>query len=230
MRSGWVLVAALALVACGDVATAQREAPDGGAQPPVAQASPAPATGAAAARTAPGTTDGTAALLSRLQRNFDRATRGERGAAVAMAAVPDPAGAGMTCTPARLSPDRPDLSIDLPTDLAARRNVLAVITPERGLQVIYEPYSDAVEAGDLVIPDHNLSWERARANSHFAVRTDALDAVRPGGDEPFGVFLEPGVYQFALINGTDRALLDANRTAFRVVAGCTVAWTPDTAR
>ena len=229
-RAGWLFVAVLGLAACGDAATAKREtvpAQDKTAEPPPPVAAPAPPP---TARMAGAAQAADAGLLSRLQANFDRATRGERGASVALSAMPDPAGAGMTCTQTQLSPARPDLTIDLPADAAARRNVFAVITPERGLQVIYEPYGDDVEASDLVIPDAGLSWERARTTSHFAVRTDALDAVRPGGDQPFGVFLEAGIYQFALINGTDRALLDANRTPFRVVAGCAVAWTPETTR
>ncbi|WP_419826452.1 hypothetical protein [Sphingomonas sp.] len=123
------------------------------------------------------------------------------------------------------------LTLTLPAELAARRHVLAVVTPERGLLEIYSPYDDdAAEAGDLLVPSEILSWSKARAQSRFTVSTDDLDGLRPGLNTPEVLFLESGRYRFALVNGIDAALLKTNGAAVRVTAACSVDWAPQEAR
>lgn len=140
---------------------------------------------------------------------------------------------GMDCSPATLrgtDPASRAFTLTLPADAAARRHVLAVVTPERGLLEIYSPYEgDAAEAGDLLLPSQAISWAKARTQNRFAVSTDDLDGLRPGATTPEVLFLEPGRYRFALINGMDAALLKANGTAVKVTAACSVDWAPQDA-
>lgn len=102
--------------------------------------------------------------------------------------APFPAGVagigGMTCSPGTLSGTSPEsraLTLTLPADAAARRHVLAVVTPERGLLGIYSPYDNAAaKAGDLIVPSQAISWSKARTQHRFAVGTDDLDGLRRG--------------------------------------------------
>nr|WP_315382293.1 hypothetical protein [uncultured Sphingomonas sp.] len=151
--------------------------------------------------------------------------------------APFPAGVtgigGMDCSPATLvgtTPATRAFTLTLPADASARRHVLAAVTPERGLLEIYSPYeADAAEAGDLLIPSQAISWAKARTQNRFAVSTDDLDGLRPGGARPEALFVEPGRYRFALINGMDAALLKTNGTAVKVIAACSVDWAPQDA-
>jgi len=140
---------------------------------------------------------------------------------------------GMDCSPATLrgtDPASRAFTLTLPADASARRHVLAVVTPDRGLLEIYTPYdADAAEAGDLLIPSQAISWAKARTQNRFAVDTDDLDGLRPGATKPEVLFLEPGRYRFALINGMDAALLKANGTSVKVIAACSVDWAPQEA-
>ncbi len=151
--------------------------------------------------------------------------------------VPFPPGVagigGMDCSPATLrgtDPASRAFTLTLPADASARRHVLVVVTPERGLLEIYTPYeADAAEAGDLLIPSQAISWAKARTQNRFAVDTDDLDGLRPGASKSEALFLEPGRYRFALINGMDAALLKANGTSVMVTAACSVDWAPQEA-
>lgn len=136
---------------------------------------------------------------------------------------------GMTCSPARI--DGTDagsrvLTLTLPPEAAARRHVLAVVTPERGLLEIYSPYADESESEDIVVPSRTISWSKARTQNVFATNTDALDGLRPGRDTPEILFLEAGRYRFALVNSIDPGLLKANGTPLEVTAACSFDWTP----
>jgi len=136
---------------------------------------------------------------------------------------------GMACEPGRLAnTDAASraLTLTLPADPAARRRVLAVVTPERGLLEVYSPYDDGTEAGDLTIPSTVISWAEARTRDRFAANTDLLTGLRPGRTEPEVLFLEAGRYRFALLDGIDADLLRTNRRAVTATAGCSFDWTP----
>lgn len=136
---------------------------------------------------------------------------------------------GMTCSPGRISGTDSStraLTLTLPKDQASRHHALAVVTPERGLLELYSPYGDASESEDIVVPSHAISWSEAREQNIFVTNTDKLDGLRPGSDAPEVLFLEPGRYRFALVNGIDAALLRANGTPLKVTAACSFDWTP----
>jgi len=151
--------------------------------------------------------------------------------------LPFPAGVagigGMICTPETMSGTSPAtraFTLTLPEDAAARRHVLAVVTPERGLLEIYTPYDDdSAETGDLIIPSDVIAWSNARTQNRFAINTDDLDGLRRERTMPEVLFLEPGRYRFALVNGIDAALLKSNGTAVKVTAACSVDWAPQEA-
>lgn len=136
---------------------------------------------------------------------------------------------GMTCSPSRIAgTDAASraLTLTLPPEAAARRHVLAVVTPERGLLEIYSPYGDESESEDIVVPSRTISWSKARTQNVFATDTDALDGLRPGRDTPEVLFLEAGRYRFALVNSIDPGLLKSNGTPLKVFAACSFDWTP----
>ena len=83
--------------------------------------------------------------------------------------------------------------------------------------------------GDLAIPSDVFSWARARTQARFAARTSELDGLRRGADRPEALFLDPGRYRFALVDGVDAELLAANRTPVEVYAACAFDRTPQTA-
>lgn len=144
--------------------------------------------------------------------------------------APPPAGAfGMACAPARVTSRAPAMTIELPADPALRRNVLAVVTPERGLLEIYSPYGDETEAEDVLVPSDLISWAEARTRRRFALGAHELQGLRRGAEDTEPVFIEAGRYRFALVNGIDARLLAANGSAVRVIAGCSFSWTPETA-
>lgn len=151
---------------------------------------------------------------------------------------PFPAGVpgigGMACSLATLrgsSPASRAFQLTLPADQVARKHVLVVVTPERGLLELYSPYDgDTVEADDILLPSQALSWAKARTRHRFAVNTDDLDGLRRGRTTAEAIFLEPGRYRFALVNGIDAALLRANRARVQVTAACSVDWAPQVTR
>jgi hypothetical protein len=136
---------------------------------------------------------------------------------------------GMTCSPTRISGKTAAsraLTLTLPAAATMRRHVLAVVTPERGLMELYTPYDEAGEAEDLVIPSRAISWVKARTRSVFVTSADALDGLRSGATLPEALFVEPGRYRFALVNGVDAKLLAANGRKVKVWAACSFDWTP----
>lgn len=136
---------------------------------------------------------------------------------------------GMTCSPDSISGTDAasrTLTLTLPEKAAARRHVLAVVTPERGLLEIYSPYGDDSESEDIVVPSRTISWSLARTRNVFATNADKLDGLRPGSDTPEVLFLEAGRYRFALVNSIDPELLRSNGQTLKVVAACSFDWVP----
>ncbi|WP_157080495.1 hypothetical protein [Methylobacterium variabile] len=184
-------------------------------------AAPAPPS-TAEVRTEPVRSSGLAALYT---ADLTRAVAGEKKVAFGASG-----GFGeMDCSPPTISgadAASRTLTLTLPEEPAARRRVLAVVTPERGLLEIYSPYADASESEDIMVPSHATSWSKARTRRRFTVSSDTLDGLRPRSGKPEVLFLEAGRYRFALLNGIDAALLKANGTKVNVEAACSFDWTP----
>ncbi len=163
-------------------------------------------------------------LQTQIEARFDAAINGSTVAP----ATPTEAAFDMTCTPGAISSGAPSLTITLPADVAARRHPFAVLTPGGKLYEIYTPYGAETESGDLLVASDAISWELARNRAEFAITAPQLSAMEMGKDQPMGVFVEAGIYQFALVNTIDRGLLTGPGGAGRVraFAGCTVRWTP----
>jgi hypothetical protein len=215
--SGFAVIIALMLTCSGCAAEpAAPVAPDkAGAPVRATAAQPKPATVATARA---------AALRNEIEARFDAAIK--RGM-VSPATFAD-AAFGMACTPAAISSGAPSLTIKLPADVAARRHPFAVLTPGGKLYEIYTPYGDDTESGDLLVPSDAISWELARNRADFAITAADLSAMELGKDQPMGVFVEAGIYQFALVNMIDKGLLSGPGGPGRVraFAGCTVRWMP----
>ncbi len=171
-------------------------------------------------------------LLAALQTNFSIATQGyDLTQSVPkfsgrLARMPFVNSSGIECAPAVLTGNGAALEITLPNSASSREGVLAVIIPDGGLRIVYQSYPDELEAIDLIIPSTTIDWMRAKRRPHFLVTVRNFNALVPGEDRPQLLFQEPGIYQFALMNSIDRQLLEANRTPFRVKAGCVVHWNP----
>lgn len=133
---------------------------------------------------------------------------------------------GMACAPDAINGDPRALTLTLPESAEARRHVLAVVTPQRGLLEIYSPYGDETEPENLILPSMTITWAKVRAERRFSTSSDALSGLRPGSDTPEPLFIEPGRYRFALVNGIDAELLKANRPSVVVYAACSLDWTP----
>lgn len=167
------------------------------------------------------------ALKSSLQASFEKAVFGKARGAASATRVPAPTGFGMACTP-RVSAARPVLTITLPQSLAARRHVLAVISPSGQLYELYSPYSADVEIADILIPSDEISWQKARTRARFSLPALALMATRQGQRTPTQLFTEKGRYQFALVSAIQKDLIAVSDTPNRVTiyAGCVIQWTP----
>jgi hypothetical protein len=165
-------------------------------------------------------------LRSAMFANFERATRGISGPRVAIAEMTGETSAGIGCSPSRVSKFAPVFQITLPKRFADRRTRFVAITPKGNLHIIYLAYGHGVETVDIIIPSRTIDWERARTRNVFRVDARRFDALRLGATKPSLLFREAGVYQFALVNGIDRSLLEVNGTPFRLIAGCLVHWQP----
>jgi hypothetical protein len=140
--------------------------------------------------------------------------------------VPDLSGAetsfGMSCAPNLVSDEKRNFKIVLPTDKAERSHPLAVITPGGRIYELYTPYGPDVESEDISAPSLAISWQKAATENEFNLSIEELSGIEVGKDEPFAIFVEEGVYQFALVNSIQRDLIKANATKpeVSVFAGC----------
>jgi len=129
---------------------------------------------------------------------------------------------GMSCAPSVVSDEKRNFEILLPADKAERSHPLAVITPGGRIYELYTPYGSDVEAEDISAPSLAISWQKAATQNKFNLSIEELSGIEVGKDEPFGIFVEEGVYQFALVNSIQRDLIKANSTKpeVTVFAGC----------
>lgn len=165
-------------------------------------------------------------LLSALYIDFDLATRGAEPGKSRMTALPQDNAAGITCSPAVLSRHTANLRMILPASFAARKSALAVLTPDGNLRIVYIPYGPDTESVELVIPSRSIDWEQARSRRDFVVDVERFEALRPDKNIPEPLFRQVGIYQFALIKGIDRDLLEVIGRPFQIIAGCVVRYQP----
>ncbi|MBW8754445.1 MAG: hypothetical protein JF595_09880 [Sphingomonadales bacterium] len=165
-------------------------------------------------------------LHSVLQANFDVATQGMKPGPSGIVSVPDDNSAGLICSPATLD-RKSSFHLVLPAEPTARKGVLAALTPDGSLRIIYESYGfDNNDTEDLVVPSKAIDWESVRSRNEFTIDVNKFDAFREDKYVSEPLFQQPGIYQFALLNSTDRLLLDANGAALWVIAGCVVRYQP----
>lgn len=163
-------------------------------------------------------------LRSALQANFDLATRGMKPGPSNTLMIPRDNSAGLVCNPATLD-RKSTFRLVLPAVPADRKGVLAVLTPDGSLLTIYTSYSIDTDPEDLIIPSRSIDWELVRVRNDFVVDVKTFDALREDKEASELLFKEPGIYQFALLNG-DRELLENDGAALWVVAGCVVRYQP----
>lgn len=163
-------------------------------------------------------------LRSALQANFDLATQGKKPGPSGNLTMPHDNSAGLICSPATLD-RRSTFRLVLPVVPVDRKGVLAALTPDGSLLTIYTSYSIDTDPEDLIIPSRSIDWESARVRNDFVVDVKTFDALRESKDASEPLFQQPGIYQFALLNG-DRELLENDGAALWVVAGCVVHYQP----
>lgn len=167
-----------------------------------------------------------AALLAQLQTHFDLATQDVDPKWSRMETMPHAHSAGMDCAPARLTAKSTTFQIILPKHQTNRKGVLAVIDPDGDLKILYISYSIDTDPEDLIIPSRAIDWEMARSRNDFTVDARSLDALMVGAERSTRLFLQPGIYQFGLLNSIDRELLKISGDKLRVKAGCVIDWQP----
>jgi hypothetical protein len=172
-----------------------------------------------------GQTQNRNSLHSTLQTNFDLATQGMSAGRNSIVAMPRDNSAGLICSPAILD-RRSIFRMILPAHAPDRKGVLAALTPDGSLRIIYESYGIDTDPEDLIIPSRAIDWQSVRSRNDFAIDVNKFDALRPDKVVPELLFQQPGIYQFALLNGSDRGLLAINEAAFWVIAGCVVRYQP----
>ena len=166
------------------------------------------------------------ALRDTLQRNFDLATLGAPKEQSRMAKMPYGNLAGLICSPSQLDRNRPTFQIELPPLRQDRDGFLAAIAPDGSLHEIYSGYVDDTDPEDLIIPSIALNWEDAKKNSKFMIDARTFDALAPNQTVSKRLFLDEGIYQFALMNANARGRPDMGDKPFWVIAGCVVSWQP----
>jgi hypothetical protein len=186
-------------------------------------ASPTPEAGSAQAPQTNKAAPSTQAILS---ASFEKAVLGRDRASATENRMPSVTGVGMTCSPARLTPAKSELTITLPQAAAARQHAFAVITPAGQLYEIYSPYANDVEQADIIIPSATISWRKARTRNVFTFAAADLMASGLGKTVPTQVFQEPGIYKFALVSSIQRDLIAVSDTPGQVTvfAGCLIDW------
>ncbi len=161
-----------------------------------------------------------------LSASFEKTVLGKEGAAATEKSLPRITSFGMSCTPSRITSGKAKLTIALPQALAARRHAFAVITPAGQLYELYSPYSDDVEAADIIIPSEIISWQKARKSAVFSFAASDLMATAPKQNVPTQVFQEAGLYKFALVSSIQKDLIAVSDTPgqVKVFAGCLIDW------
>ena len=234
-RTTWIFLAIAALVALLTTAvlTMRKTAPSDRRQTTSGEAAVdrtvedvAVEEAAAAAQIAASLSRNGRELLSALYINFDLATREAGPRKSRMTAMPEDNSAGIACNPASLDRHTAALHIVLPANFAARNTALAALTPDGNLRIVYIAYGPDFESIDLLIPSRSIDWERARTRRDFVVEVDKFEALRPNQDAPERLFRQAGIYQFALINATNRENLATNGGIFQIMAGCVVHYQP----
>lgn len=168
----------------------------------------------------------TSALKSIFMANFTNAIMGRDRKMTAL----DGSGSrafGMRCTPNYVSNSMQDFDIELPADKSDRAHVFTVLTPGGRLYELYTPYGEDVESEDIVIPSQAISWAIASQQSKLSLKVDDISGIEIGKDQPFGIFIEEGDYQFALVSSVQKDLIETNRTEppVTVYAGCVINFT-----
>jgi hypothetical protein len=161
-----------------------------------------------------------------LSASFEKAVLDKDAPGATEKRMPDSNSVGMTCSPARLTSGKAQLTITLPQAPAARQHAFAVITPTGQLYEIYSPYTDDVEQGDIIIPSDIISWQEARTRNIFTFAAADLIATGLGKTAPAQVFQEAGLYKFALVSSVQKDLIAVSDTPGQVTvfAGCLVDW------
>jgi hypothetical protein len=161
-----------------------------------------------------------------LSASFEKAVLDKGAPEATEKRMPDTNSIGMTCTPARLTSGKTQLTITLPQALAARQHAFAVITPTGQLYEIYSPYTRDVEQADIIIPSDIMSWQKARSRNIFTFAAADLMATGLGKTVPTQVFQEAGLYKFALVSAIQKDLIAVSDTPgqVKVFAGCLIEW------
>lgn len=161
-----------------------------------------------------------------LAESFEKAVLDKGGTLPNENRMPGSNSAGMTCSPARLTSGKAQLTITLPQAPAARQHAFAVITPTGQLYEIYSPYTRDVEQADIIIPSDIISWQKARSRNIFTFAAADLMATGLGKTVPTQVFQEAGLYKFALVSSIQKDLIAVSDTPgqVKVFAGCLVDW------
>jgi hypothetical protein len=161
-----------------------------------------------------------------LSASFEKAVLDKGAPSANERRMPDSNSIGMTCSPARLTSGKAQLTITLPQAPAARQHAFAVITPTGQLYEIYSPYTRDVEQADIIIPSDIISWQKARSRNIFTFAAADLMATGLGKTVPTQVFQEAGLYKFALVSSIQKDLIAVSETPgqVRVFAGCLVEW------
>lgn len=161
-----------------------------------------------------------------LSGSFEKAVLDKGALSATENRMPRVPGVGMTCSPARLTSAKAELTITLPQAVAARQHAFAVVTPTGQLYEIYSPYANDVEQADIIIPSETISWQMARTRNIFTFSAADLMATRLGKNVPTQVFQEAGIYKFALVSSIQKDLIAVSDTPgqVRVFAGCLIDW------
>lgn len=165
-------------------------------------------------------------LLQTLQDHVDWATLGASGAPTRMDSMPSVTSSGMGCSPARVNRRQPHFNVELPPRKDDRHGVLVVLLPDGSMRIVYVSYNDPDDDEDVILTSSTMDWRKVRTTNRFTLNARSFDAIYPDGSQPRPVFVQPGIYQFVLVNSIDRPLLAVNQDHFRAKAGCVIQWQP----
>lgn len=139
--------------------------------------------------------------------------------------IPPIGSTGLMCSPGTLS-HASTFRMVLPPLPADRWGVLAVLRPDGGFRIIYVSHGADTDIDDLNIPYSSINWKSVQRSNKISVNVSDFEVIDPNSEDSVHLFREPGIYQFALLNSTDRDLLDAKGAAFWVFGGCAVRYQP----
>ena len=132
----------------------------------------------------------------------------------------------MACRPRSINAKNPNFNLVLPEAVTNRSHNLIAVTPAGYVFQIYSPYGEDVELADIIVPSNDISWPKAKTQSNFTVSASDLQGLGRNQNEPTPIFLQKGVYIFALVNSSDSTLLKTNGDNLTVYAACSIHWTP----